>query len=157
MTSRVAPATTEHTAQRLRYVLVRLARALRRSGSTTLSPSQVSALATIEEYGPLRISALATHEAMDPSVATRLVASLEGQGDVARTNDPDDRRACLVGMSAQGRLTLASLWNERTIGISSRLERLSEDERRRLDAALPVLEKLARDHAETTTPERRPA
>ena len=49
-------------AARLRFVLVRLARALRYQGSTALTPSQLSALATLEELGPLRISALAALE-----------------------------------------------------------------------------------------------
>jgi hypothetical protein len=41
---------------------------------------------------------------------------------------------------------LTSLWSERTIGLSSRLERLTPAERARLDQALPALEKLARDN-----------
>jgi DNA-binding MarR family transcriptional regulator len=140
----LSPATAP-VATRLRLVLMRLGRTLRREGGHGLTPSQISALATIEDLGPMRISTLAAHEGIDPSVATRVVASLESQGLFERADDPEDKRACLVDLTAQGRAALASLWHERTVGLTSRLERLSAEERRSFEAALPVLEKLARD------------
>lgn len=134
------------TAARLRLVLVRLARALRLQGTTALTPSQLSALATLEELGPLRISALATVESVGAPVATRVVSSLEELRLLARTDDPDDKRACLVELTDLGRQTLATVWSERTIGLSSRMDRLTPSERSRLEAALPALEKIARDN-----------
>jgi DNA-binding MarR family transcriptional regulator len=133
------------TAARLRMVMMRLARALRHSGTTALSPSQVSALASVDEYGPLRISALASLESVGAPVATRVVASLEELGLLTRTDDPDDKRASLVELSGHGRGVLAALWRERISGLSSRMERLTPAERSRLELALPALEKLARD------------
>lgn len=141
-----SPSTAGPTAARLRFVLVRLVRTLRRAGQSTLTASQVSALATAEDFGPLRISALATHEAMDPSVATRVVASLEVLGLLRRTDDPEDKRASLVDLSESGRRALSELWSERTLGLTSRLERLTQEERHAIEAALPALEKLARDN-----------
>lgn len=146
MTQMESPLTLTSVAPRLRLVLVRLVRTLRREGQSTLTASQVSALATVEDFGPLRISTLAAHEAMDPSVATRVVASLEQQGLLERTDDPEDKRASLVDLSDGGRRAVSSLWNERTLELNTRLERLSEHERRALQAALPALEKLARDN-----------
>jgi len=133
------------TAARLRLVMVRLARALRHQGSTALSPSQVSALASIDEFGPLRISALAAFESVGAPVATRVVASLEELDLLKRTDDPEDKRASLVELSDHGRVVLTALLSERTIGLSSRLERLSPAERNRLEMALPALEKLSRE------------
>ncbi len=133
------------TAARLRFILVRLARSLRREGESKLTASQVSALATVEEMGPLRISTLAAHESMDPSVATRVVAGLESQGLLERADDPDDKRASLIDLSEIGRVALSELWQERTVRLSARLERLTAKERRAIGAALPALEKLARD------------
>jgi DNA-binding MarR family transcriptional regulator len=138
--------TNSDTAARLRLVMMRLARALRRQQSAGLAPSQMSALATVEEFGPLRISTLASHESVGAPVATRVVASLEELGLLKRTDDPGDKRACLVELTAVGRSTLATVWNERTIGLSSRLERLTESERAVVEAALPALEKIARDN-----------
>jgi DNA-binding MarR family transcriptional regulator len=134
------------TAARLRLVLLRLARALRHQGSTVLSPSQVSALSSVDEFGPLRISALATLESVGAPVATRVVASLEELDLLTRTEDPDDKRASLVELSEHGRTVLNTLVSERTIGMRARLERLTPAERARVEAALPALEKLARDN-----------
>jgi DNA-binding MarR family transcriptional regulator len=144
MTTLEAPHTGV-AAARLRLALTRLMRTLRRESHTTLTASQVSALATIEEYGPMRISALATLEAMDPSVATRVVAMLETQGLFVRESDPEDRRASLVSLSDVGRVQLAALWNERTLELDARLARLTPGERAALEAALPALEKMTRD------------
>ena len=136
---------TRLAAARLRLALTRLTRTLRRESHTNLTASQVSALATVEEFGPLRISALATYEAMDPSVATRVVASLETLSLVTRTSDPEDKRASLVSLSDVGRRELNALWSERTLELDARLARLSAHERGELEDALPVLERLSRD------------
>ena len=146
MTAVAVPVQTGTSAARLRMALVRLARTLRRHGGPGLSPSQISALATVEEFGPMRISTLATYEAMGAPAATRVVASLEELDLFERRDDPDDKRASVVDLSDLGRETLAKLWNERTIGLSSRLERLSAKELATIDAALPALEKLVRDN-----------
>jgi DNA-binding MarR family transcriptional regulator len=138
-------ASTE-TAARLRLIMMRLARALRRQQSAGLAPSQMSALATVEEFGPLRISTLAGHESVGAPVATRVVASLEELGLLKRTDDPDDGRACLVELTTEGQSTLSVVWNERTIGLGARLERLTKSERALIVAALPALEKIARDN-----------
>jgi DNA-binding MarR family transcriptional regulator len=140
-----ASASDGQIAARLRYVLVRMTRTLRREGNSNLSPSQISALATLEEFGPVRISALATHESIDPSVATRVVATLEAQGLTERQDDPEDKRASLIDLSDVGQKALDELWSERTIGLSARLERLTSNERQKVEAALPILEKMARD------------
>ena len=132
-------------AARLRLVLLRLTRLLRRQGSAGLTPSQISALATLEEFGPLRISSLATHESISAPVATRSVAIMEEQGWLQRTDDPDDKRACLVEMTPFGREVLENIWHERIQGLSARLDRLTARERAQVRAALGVLEKLVRE------------
>jgi DNA-binding MarR family transcriptional regulator len=134
------------SADRLRLTLTRLIRTLRRRGRSRLTPSQVSALSTVEEYGPIRISALATYESLGASAATRVVASLEELELLERSADPDDKRAWLVILSERGRAELDELKRERTLDILSMLERLSAKERQTIDAALPALEKIARDN-----------
>lgn len=134
------------SADRLRLTLTRLIRTLRRRGRSRLTPSQVSALSSIEEYGPIRISALATYESLGASAATRVVASLEELELVERSVDPDDKRASLVMLSESGRVELNELKRERTLDISTMLERLSAKERQTIEAALPALEKIAREN-----------
>ena len=133
------------SAVRLRLALVRLTRALRQGNTAGLSPSQLSALSTIDDFGPLRVSAVAVYESVGAPVATRVVASLEELGLLTREDDPFDKRATLVALSAEGRATIDQLWTQRTLGLSSRLDRLSVQERNALERALPALEKMARD------------
>ena len=133
------------SAARLRLALTRVMRALRRHGDSSLTPSQVSALSTLEEFGAMRISAIATHESLGAPAATRFVASLEEIGLVLRMSDPDDKRASLIDLTERGRATLSELWRVRTLDITAMLERLSPQERASIEAALPALEKIARD------------
>lgn len=133
------------SADRLRLTIVRLVRTLRRHGRSRLTPTQVSALSTVEDYGPIRISALATYESLGASAATRVVASLEELGLLQRSADPEDRRASLINLSERGHGELEELKRERTLEISSMLEQLSAKERQTIEAALPALEKIARD------------
>jgi DNA-binding MarR family transcriptional regulator len=133
------------SAARLRLALTRVIRALRRHGDSSLTPSQVSALSTLEELGAMRISTIATYESLGAPAATRVVASLEELGLVMRTNDPNDKRASLIALTEVGRSTLGELWRERTLDINAMLERLSPKERAAIEAALPALEKIARD------------
>jgi len=134
------------TAARLRLVISRLARAVRQHGSAGLTPSQVSALATLEEYGPMRMSELASRELIGASVATRVVANLEELGLVQRAAGSTDGRVSVIELSDAGRQTLIDLWNERAAGLTARIERLEPQQAKVLQAALPVLETLVRDH-----------
>ncbi|MGC2486292.1 MAG: MarR family transcriptional regulator [Acidimicrobiales bacterium] len=132
-------------AARLRLALSRVVRALRRQGASTLTATQVSALSTIEDLGPLRISAIAAQESLGAPAATRVVADLEAHGLVERAIDPMDKRASLIELTPLGRSTISDLWSQRTLEINRMLEKLTPKERATIEAALPALEKIARD------------
>ncbi len=131
------------TAARLQLVTGRLMRMIRRHGAAGLSASQISALATIEEWGPLRMNSLATHESLVAPAATRLVAGLEERTLIQRCADPADGRAALVSLTPEGAATLAALRRARSVGIEARLAALTTSERQVLEQALPILERLA--------------
>ena len=137
--------TDAETAARLRLVISRLARAVRRHGAAGLTPSQISALATIEEFGPMRMSDLVEYESIGAPVATRVVATLQELGLVQRAEGSTDGRVSLIELSDAGRETLAELWSERAAGLTARIERLQPEQVAVLTAALPVLETLVRD------------
>ncbi len=132
-------------ATRLQVAVSRLMRAIRQHGAAGLTPSQISALASIKVHGPLRLSQLASLESVGAPAATRVVASLEDLGLVERHDDVADRRASLVGLTALGQATLEELRHERTAGLSANLAQLTARERTLIEAALPVLERLAQE------------
>lgn len=132
------------TAAELRLVIGRLIRSIRQHSAGGLTPSQVSALSSIEELGPIRISDLAAHESIGAPVATRVTASLEELGYISRVQDTQDKRACLVKLTTSGHKVLRNLREERTVGLNQRIQMLSRSEIAVLNAALPVLDKLAK-------------
>jgi len=136
---------TTDLAEALRLTIARLARRIRQHQGSTLTPSQYSALATIERHGPIRLSDLAVAERIAPPTITKIVAGLEEAGQVRRDVDPDDRRAALVQLTTKGHATLARLRTERTAYLRRRIEQLEPGDRRRLEAALPLLAALVED------------
>jgi len=102
-------------------------------------------MATIEDLGPIRISELASRESIGASVATRLTTSLEELGYIKRIQDAHDRRACFVEITTAGHRVLRNLWESRVEGINERIQKLTGSEIEVLNAALPILEKLAKE------------
>lgn len=135
------PSTAE-VASHLRLSVTRLARRLRQEGGADLTPSLAAALATIERHGPLSPSALAEAERVRRPSATRAIARLEEDGLVARRDDPDDGRGCLVEIAPPGRALLRELRTRKTAFIAARLERMGERERAELERAAALLERL---------------
>jgi DNA-binding MarR family transcriptional regulator len=128
---------------RLRVALARLSRRLRRHELAGLTPTQLAALSTVEQAGPLRLGDLAAAEGVAPSTLTRLVAALEELGYVRRDADPRDARASTLAITDSGHVTLERLRAENSALLVQRLRLLSPEQRSALAAALPALEALA--------------
>jgi DNA-binding MarR family transcriptional regulator len=130
-------------AARLRLSATRLGRRLRQEAGAGLTSSQLSALAAVDHHGPLTLGALAEHEGVAPPSITKVVARLEGDGLVVRHPDHVDRRVCRVAISERGAALLAESRRRKTAWLTSRIAALDGDGRRRLAAALEVLDELA--------------
>jgi DNA-binding MarR family transcriptional regulator len=128
---------------RLRVAFARLSRRLRRHELAGLTPTQLAALSTVEQVGPLRLGDLAAAEGIAPSTLTRLVAVLEELGYVRRDADPKDARASTLAITVLGHETLERLRAENSALLAQRIMLLTPDQRRALAAALPALELLA--------------
>lgn len=128
---------------RLRVALARLSRRLRGHQLAGLTPTQLSALATVERAGPLRLGDLAAAEGIAPSTLTRLVAALEDLGYVRRDADPKDARASTLAITSAGHDTLERLRAENSALLAQRLLMLTSEQRAALAMALPALEALA--------------
>lgn len=134
-------------AGRLRLSATRLARRLRQEADTGLSPSQLSALATIEHHGPMTLGALAEHERVAPPSITKLVAKLEAAGLTQRHPDPTDRRVTLVTLTGRGVTLLSKSRQRKTAWLASRLATLDDADLARLAAALDVLDAVVEQEA----------
>jgi DNA-binding MarR family transcriptional regulator len=130
------------TAARLRVAVARLARQLRQHSPGGLSPSQWSALVSVEDHESLRIGDLADREGVSAPTATRLVASLEEAGLLSRTTDPSDRRTAYVALTDAGREKLEWARGVRTASLAQRLSAMPEADVRQLVQLLPLLESL---------------
>jgi DNA-binding MarR family transcriptional regulator len=128
---------------RLRVALARLSRRLRRHELAGLTPTQLAALSTVEQAGPLRLGDLAAAEGIAPSTLTRLVAVLEELGYVRRDADPKDARASTLAITMLGHETLERLRAENSALLAQRVMLLTPAQRIALADALPALEALA--------------
>lgn len=138
------PSTLDMAAS-LRLSAARLARRLRQESEAGLTPSQLSALASIQNQGPLTLGALADHERVAPPTVTRIVAKLEAEGLVERSPDDDDKRVARVSTTPAGDALLERIRTRKNAWLAARLAKLDDDQRARLAAALDVLDQLSTD------------
>ncbi len=138
--SPTAPLDEAEIAARLRLSATRLARRLRQEADSGFTPSQLSALATVHNHGPLTLGALADHERVAPPSITKVVAKLETDGLLERTPDPTDGRVCRVATTAAGSALVEESRRRKTTWLTGRLHELGPDAQARLAAALDVLD-----------------
>jgi DNA-binding MarR family transcriptional regulator len=132
-------------ATRLRLAVMRLARRLRRQAPEGISPSQLSALATLDGDGPLTLTELAAAERVRPPTMTRIVAALEGAGLVARSVDEKDRRCIHLKLSGDGKRLIRRVRSRKTAYLAARIAALSDSDRATLAAATEIVERFVRD------------
>ncbi|MEA2685535.1 MAG: hypothetical protein QOE93_730 [Actinomycetota bacterium] len=137
-------------ASRLRLSATRLARRLRQEADSGLTPSQLSALAVIDVYGPLTLGALAEHERVAPPSVTKVVARLEADGVVERTSDAGDRRITWVTTTAEGAALVAESRRRKTAWLAGRVASLDPDQQVRLADVLDVLDVLIAEDNDRT-------
>jgi DNA-binding MarR family transcriptional regulator len=98
------PTRPASTGQELVVSLLTVARRLRaRLPEGRIDPAQMFVRHHVAARGSLRVSALAEAMGLDISTASRHIRQLELGGYLARTGDPDDRRASRVRLTRRGR------------------------------------------------------
>jgi DNA-binding MarR family transcriptional regulator len=130
-------------ATRLRVAIARLSRRLRHHQLAGLTPTQLSALATVERSGPLRLGDVAAAEGIAPSTLTRIVTALEECGYVKRCAVPGDARASTLAITPRGHQVLERIRQETTATLTESLTMLDPDQITALATAIPALEQLA--------------
>ncbi len=129
-------------AESLLVSTVRLARRLRQLSGARLTPSQHSVMTSIHRHGPLTLGALAEHERVAPPTISRVVAKLESEELVERRPDPADGRIVRVVTTAKGAELLEAARSRKVAWLDEHLSRLSPEDRDRIAAALPAIERL---------------
>jgi DNA-binding MarR family transcriptional regulator len=108
-----------------------------------LTLAQLSILMTLQERGPMRMTALASYQRVRTPTVTVAIRRLEKLGLVGRSCDPTDLRAVVVGITPHGHAMLRNALATRHTQFAAMLTTLSPEDRARLHKALLPLERLA--------------
>ncbi|HEY2669644.1 MAG TPA: MarR family transcriptional regulator [Rugosimonospora sp.] len=135
-------------AQQLRVAIGRVARRFRQiyAVNQAAGPSftEVAVLARLEREGPASPSELAVRERVTTQAIATVIRELESRDLISRSPDPADGRKTVVALTGAG----GALLRDREQAVMSVLvralgESYSQAELRRLDAAIPLLNRLA--------------
>lgn len=107
--------------------------------------AQARLLSTIEDRGEARISDLAALDHCSQPTMTTQVRRLEDAGMVTRTADPDDARAVLIRITADGVAALRQARADRGAAVDPYLERLDDTDRATLTQAVDIMRRLVED------------
>jgi DNA-binding MarR family transcriptional regulator len=129
-------------ADRLRPMLLRLARELRRERIAGVSSQQVGLLVSIKYAPDVTVGELASEERVSTAAMSKRISRLERDGLVARTPSEADRRRIGLTLTDEGQRTLRRVRSRRTAWLASRLDSLSPAELAAVAAALEPLTRL---------------
>lgn len=136
----------------LRVAVLRLARRIRSNRvDTSLSLSQLSALAVLDVYGPMSAGDLAALESVQPPTLTKVLALLVDRGLITRDADPDDKRAVRLAVTPAGHEVVEAEKQARDVWMSDVLDGLDSADRALLEQAVPVLDRLATGESSATS------
>lgn len=130
--------------ERLRLAVMRVARRLRQQAEADITPSMLSALATLED-APRTLGELADAERVTPPTMTRIVARLEERNLVRRRQDEADRRIARITLASEGRRLIARHRSRKNAYLARRLRALDDAGPDDVAAAALLLERLLED------------
>jgi DNA-binding MarR family transcriptional regulator len=129
-------------ADRLHSAAIHLLRRLRRTDPDTgVTAAQLSALSVLMA-GPRTLGELAAAEQVRAPTMSRLVAEMEHVGLVSRTRDESDARVVWVSWTPAGQQVLTQGRELRVRALEEQIRALPATERRTLEQALDVLDRL---------------
>jgi len=121
---------------------MRLARVLRQQTQDPVTPSQISALHSIEHLEPVSLGELAKVERIQAPTLTRIVSALEEAGLVVREVDATDRRIARLSLTSAGRKLIERSRGRRTAFLASRMRAFSAEEQAVLERAAALMERM---------------
>ena len=121
-------------------MILRLGRQLRRETEQLgVTSHQATLLWLVKSRPGLSLRELAQAEGISAPSLSAHVDRLEALGLIRRVRSSDDRRRVGLELTPDGRTTVRRVRARRTTWLANRLGRLSEDDRERLERALPAL------------------
>jgi DNA-binding MarR family transcriptional regulator len=127
-------------AEELRPALLRLARNLRKETEALgVTSHQVTLLWLVRSQPGLSLRELAEEEGISAPSLSGHVDRLEAAVLLRRVRSSDDRRRVGLELTREGRTLLKRVRARRTTWLAERLEGLSDEERERIEQALPAL------------------
>ncbi|MFL6110425.1 MAG: MarR family winged helix-turn-helix transcriptional regulator [Catenulispora sp.] len=97
---------------------------------------QFRALVVLASRGPLRLTHLASHLAVNPSTAMRMAERLAAAGMIDRSPNPENRRESILALTRAGREVVEQVTSRRRAEIAGIVERMPRAHRDRLVEAL---------------------
>lgn len=122
--------TTEDALLELALAIARRFRA--RTAGSPIDPAQASVMHALSCRGAIRLGDLADAVGLDASTVSRHVQHLAERGLVEREHDPDDGRARIIALSADGAEALAESFRARREVLAEAVEDWSLEDRERL-------------------------
>jgi DNA-binding MarR family transcriptional regulator len=123
--------------------LARAQRVARQRERAALPFGLTSVLSTLDRFGPLTATRLATLEGVRKPSMTRAISVLVEKEMVVRIDDPTDGRQSMLLITPKGRAATADCFRRAQQWYLDLLDTLTPEERERLQAAGPALRKLA--------------
>jgi DNA-binding MarR family transcriptional regulator len=131
-------------AHELRIAVMRFSRRLRgQRVDTSVTLTHLSAMSTLRRHGAMSAGELAAHERVQPPSMTRVVGALEAMELITRTPHPTDGRQVVIELTPAAHELLDAEARAREAWLSGRLGQLSPQERKTLQDAAAIMDKLA--------------
>lgn len=108
-------------------------------GQWSVTPAQSRALGVLSRHGTMRLSVLSEYLHIAPRSTTEVADDLEAKGLVHRHPDPNDRRATLIELTAEGVVTSKAIEAARAADAEQLFDRLTEREKADLTRILKKL------------------
>jgi DNA-binding MarR family transcriptional regulator len=133
----------QELAEELRPALLRIGRHLRRETEELgVTSHQATLLWLVRTRPGLSLRELANEEGISAPSLSAHVDRLEALGLIRRVRSSDDRRRVGLELTPEGRTTLRRVRARRTTWLANRLAGLADEDRERVERALPALKAL---------------
>jgi DNA-binding MarR family transcriptional regulator len=127
-------------AEELRPLVLRIGRHLRRETEDLgITSHQATLLWLVRTRPGLSLRELAQEEGISAPSLSAHVDRLEALALIRRVRSSDDRRRVGLELTPEGSATLRRVRARRTTWLADRISRLSDEDRERLERAVPVL------------------